>query len=184
MRRTRASRRAAPVSDPAATLERAVRALRHGGVVVYPTETLYGLGVDATDEEALKRLVTLKGREEGKPISVLISDTAMLERVAASVSPAAVRLMSRFWPGALTLVLPAAPGLSPLLTGGSGTIGVRHSSHPLATALVAELARPLTSPSANPAGAAPPCTVAEARVYFEDDVDEYLDGGSLPGGVG
>ena len=94
--------------------------LRAGGAVVYPTETLYGLGVDATDDAALQRLVRLKGREPGKPISVLVSDAAMLGRVAAAISPAAERLMRRFWPGALTLVLPAAPHLSDVLTGGTG----------------------------------------------------------------
>lgn len=172
------------MSDRTPSFERALEALRAGGAVVYPTETLYGLGVDATDDEALQRLVRLKGREPGKPVSVLVSDTAMLERVAASISPAAERLMRRFWPGALTLVLPAAPHLSDVLTGGTGTIGVRHSSHPLATALVAALARPLTTPSANPAGAPPPRTIDVARSYFGDGVDVYVDAGELPGGVG
>jgi L-threonylcarbamoyladenylate synthase len=171
------------VPDPLQSLERAVEALRHGGVVVYPTETLYGLGVDATDEAALLRLVALKGREPGKPISVLVSDRDMLRRVA-EVTPAASRLMDCFWPGPLTLTLPARAGVSPLLLGGGSTIGVRCSSHPLAGALVAGLGRPVTSPSANPAGMPPPVTLAHARAYFREAVDVYLDGGELPGGVG
>jgi L-threonylcarbamoyladenylate synthase len=172
------------VRDRLPELERAIDALRSGGVVVYPTETLYGLGVDATNAAALRRLVALKGREDGKPISVLVSDAAMLSAVASSISPEARRLMRRFWPGPLTLALPAAAGLSPLLTGGGATIGVRHSSHPLAQALVAGLSRPLSAPSANPAGAAPPRTVEEARAYFGEAVDAYVDGGTLSGGIG
>jgi L-threonylcarbamoyladenylate synthase len=165
-------------------VQRAVEALRCGGVVVYPTETLYGLGVDATDERALGRLVDLKGREEGKPISVLVGDRAMLDTIAAEVPVAAERLMRRFWPGPLTIAVPARPGVSRRLTAGGGTIGVRCSSHPLAAALVAGLGRPLTAPSANPAGAPPPRTVAEARRYFGDAIDAWVDGGVLPGGVG
>lgn len=152
--------------------------------MVYPTETLYGLGVDATDERALGRLVDLKGREEGKPISVLVGDRAMLDTIAAEVPVAAERLMRRFWPGPLTIAVPARPGVSRRLTAGGGTIGVRCSSHPLAAALVAGLGRPLTAPSANPAGAPPPRTVAEARRYFGDAIDAWVDGGVLPGGVG
>ena len=155
--------------------------LRRGGVVVYPTETLYGLGVDATNPQALARLVALKGREAGKPISVLVADQTMLSELADEVSPLARRLVRRFWPGPLTLVLPARAGVSELLTGGTGTIGVRVSSHPVATALVAAVGRPVTSPSANPAGCAPPVTVDDARTYFGTTVDAYLDGGRLPG---
>jgi L-threonylcarbamoyladenylate synthase len=172
------------LADPLESIQRAVEALRCGGVVVYPTETLYGLGVDATDERALGRLVDLKGREEGKPISVLVGDRAMLDTIAAEVPVAAERLMRRFWPGPLTIAVPARPGVSRRLTAGGGTIGVRCSSHPLAAALVAGLGRPLTAPSANPAGAPPPRTVAEARRYFGDAIDAWVDGGVLPGGVG
>ena len=172
------------MNDPLRAVEQAVAALRRGGIVVYPTETLYGLGVDATNESALRRLVALKGREEGKPISVLVSDDAMLHTVAAEVPPAAARLMRRFWPGPLTLALPAKAALSRILTGGGTTIGVRCSSHPLAAALVSGLNRPVTTPSANPAGAAPPVDVEQARRYFGGAVDVYLDGGTLPGGVG
>jgi L-threonylcarbamoyladenylate synthase len=172
------------VADPLAVVERAVDVLRRGGVVVYPTETLYGLGVDATDEAALRRLVALKGREEGKPIAVLVSDREMLNTVAVDVPAAAERLMRRFWPGPLTLALPARPWVSRLLTGGGHTIGVRCSSHPLASALVAGLGRPVTTCSANPSGAPPSRTVPQARAYFGAAVDAYVDGGDLPGGIG
>jgi L-threonylcarbamoyladenylate synthase len=162
----------------------AVAALRRGALVVYPTETLYGLGADATNEAALERLVELKVRPAGKPISVLVSSREMLDRIAARVTPLAERLMTRFWPGPLTLVVAARAGVSEILTAGSGSIGVRLSSHPVATALVAALGRPLTSPSANPAGAEPSITIGQARAYFGDRVALYLDGGRLQGGVG
>lgn len=168
----------APNADPLAA---AVDTLRAGGIVVYPTETLYGLGADALNPTALDRLIALKIREPGKPISVLISDVDMLRDLVTDIPAAAAVLMRRFWPGPLTVVLAARPGLSPLLTASSGSIGVRISSHPLAAALVCGLARPLTAPSANPAGMVPPTRIAPARAYFGARVDYYLDGGTLPG---
>ena len=166
------------------TVAAAVSALVSGGIVVYPTETLYGLGADACSEDALRRLAALKGRDAGKPISVLVSSRAMLLEMVASLSEAAERLMARFWPGALTLVLPARSRVSTILTGGRGTIGVRISSHPAASALAAELGRPVTATSANPGGVDPAMEVSRARSYFGPRVDVYLDGGPAPGGPG
>jgi len=159
------------------TLAQALEALRRGGVVVYPTETLYGLGCDAGDGRALRRLAGLKGRDADKPISILVASRAMLDDAVDEVTPLAERLIEAFWPGALTLVLPARSTLSPLLTGGGRTIGVRISPHPTATALVERLGRPLTSTSANPGGSPPPTTVAAAEAYFGDTVDAYVDAG-------
>lgn len=159
----------------------AVNVLRTGGAVVYPTETLYGLGVDALNETALGRLLALKVREANKPTSVLVSDRDMLEGLVDGISPAAQALVERFWPGPLTIVFAARPELPAALTAGSGSIGVRISSHPTAQALVAALGRPLTSPSANPAGKPPPKRIEEARRYFGNHVDCYLDAGALPG---
>jgi L-threonylcarbamoyladenylate synthase len=159
----------------------AVRTLAQGGVVVYPTETLYGLGVDASNPAALHRLVALKGREPGKPILVLVGDMTMLAALVDDIPPAAHRLMRRFWPGPLTVVLRARADVSPVLTGGSGTIGVRLSSHPTARTLPLQLGRPVTAPSANPRGQPPPRTVAEARRYFGRTVDHYVDGGLVQG---
>jgi len=164
-------------SPSSAALKTAVACLRRGEVIVYPTETVYGLGADATDGDALARLLALKGHRDGKPISVLIDGREMLDRICERVTPLASRLIARFWPGPLTLVLRAHASLSDLLTGGSGTIGVRWSSHPIATALVTQLGRPLTAPSANPSDAAPALSVAQARGYFGSRVACYLDGG-------
>ncbi|MBI3784240.1 MAG: threonylcarbamoyl-AMP synthase [Deltaproteobacteria bacterium] len=169
------------LDDAAPEVGSAARILAAGGIVVYPTETLYGLGADALNLQALERLVRLKGREPGKPISVLVSDTTMLSLLVADIPPLARRLMQRFWPGPLTIVFAASASVPEALSGGSGGIGVRVSSHPVATALVRALGKPLTTPSANPAGQPPPVTIAEARGYFGKGVDEYLDGGRLPG---
>lgn len=158
-------------------------ALGVGGLVVFPTETVYGLGADAASAEAVARLVAVRGREAGKPILVLVRDLVMAGTLAAEVPAAARRLAARFWPGPLTLVLPARAGLPPALTAGTGTIGVRAPGHPTAAALVAGLGRPVTAPSANPPGAPPPRRLAEARAYFGAAVAAYVDGGELPGGA-
>ena len=172
---------AVAVGNDADAVSTAVRLLAQGGVVVYPTETLYGLGADALNPAGLQRIVNLKVRQPGKAIAVLISDLAMLDDIVRDIPPAARVLMRRFWPGPLTLVLPALPPLSDILTGGSGGSGVRISSHPIATALVRELGRPVTAPSANPGGQLPPVCLDDARRYFGAQVDGYLDGGRLPG---
>ena len=160
-----------------------MRALARGKLVVFPTETLYGLGADARSDVAVELLVAVRGREPGKPILVLVRDVAMAETIAAEVPEGARRLAARFWPGPLTLVLRARPGLSAALTAGSGTIGVRAPGHPAAAAIVDGLGGPVTAPSANPPGAAPPRRLDEARAYFGDGVDVYVDGGELPGGA-
>jgi L-threonylcarbamoyladenylate synthase len=159
-----------------------VRALARGALVVFPTETLYGLGADARSDAAVERLVAVRGREAGKPILVLVRDVAMAASVAAEVPVGARRLAARFWPGPLTLVLPARAGLPAALTAGSGTIGVRVPGHPVAAAIVDGLGGPVTAPSANPPGETPPRRLDEARGWFGGRVDVYVDGGELPGG--
>jgi L-threonylcarbamoyladenylate synthase len=150
---------------------------------VFPTETVYGIGADARSAAAVDRLVSVRGREEGKPILVLVQDLAMAEPFVTTLPPLALRLARRFWPGPLTLVLPARSGLAPALTAGTGTIGVRCPGHALAAALVAAFGAPVTAPSANPPAAPPPRRVAEARAYFGNSVAAYVDGGQLPGGA-
>ena len=167
---------------PAVDLGAAVAALARGALVVFPTETFYGLGADALRPEAVAAVAAAKGRDAGKPIAVIASEPAMLARIVVAPPAAARRLMERFWPGPLTLVLAARPGLPPALTAGTGTIGVRVSAHPVARALAAALGAPITATSANPGGALPPVEVARARAYLGDAVAEYVDGGTLPGG--
>jgi L-threonylcarbamoyladenylate synthase len=171
-----------PASPAAALLADAVAALRAGEIVAFPTETFYGLGAAALQPAAVRRIFEVKGRPEDKPLLVLVDSIAMAERVATDIRPRARELMMRHWPGALTLVLRAAAAVPREVTAGSGTVGVRLSPHPLARALVGALGEPITAPSANPAGLAPPTTAAEVAAYFADGVALVLDGGRTPGG--
>jgi L-threonylcarbamoyladenylate synthase len=144
----------------------AAEALRRGEIVAYPTETFYGLGVNALDELALVRLRQLKGRDAGKPISVLVAGPEMLEGLCKNVPPLARRLMTAYWPGPLTLVLPARRDLPrPLVS--DGCVAVRDSSHPTARALVAAFGGPVTATSANPAGEPPATTPERVEEMFE-----------------
>ena len=163
---------------------RAVTAIRQGEVIVFPTETFYGLGADALNSAAVEKVVFLKGRSLESPIAVIVADREMLKEVVAEVPPAALRLMERFWPGPLTLVLPAKKTLPAPLLNSSGGIGIRISSHPAATRLARELGRPLTATSANPSGKEPARTVEEAVGYFSGHVEIFLDGGRLGGTKG
>ena len=165
----------------AEALARAAVVLRAGGLVAFPTETFYGLGAAADDPTAVRRVFSVKGRDEGKPLLVLVDSIAMTERVA-EVTPRARELMARHWPGALTLVLRALAGLPPELTAGTGTIGVRLSPHPVACGLVRALGSPLTAPSANLAGGEPPTTAAAVLAVFDGAIDLVLDGGVTAGG--
>jgi len=169
-----------------AALEDAIAALRGDGLVVYPTETFYGTGGRALRAPAVRRVATLKARlgEGAKPISVIVADRAMAARVVTRVPAAAAALMERFWPGPLTLVLPARDDLPAELAAGTGCIGVRVSSHPIACALAAAVGEPITATSANRAGEPAACDVATARQALGAAVDVYLDGGTLAGGSG
>src|SRR5258707_11968022 len=172
-------------SPPPQAFHAAIAALRAGALIVYPTETFYGIGARALAAEAVGTLARLKQRagEGGKPISVIVADRAMVARVVARVPLPAAALMDHFWPGPLTLVLPARDDLPPELTAGSGRIAVRVSSHPVARALTAALGEPLTATSANRAGEAPACDVAAARRALGDDISVYVDGGAVAGGA-
>jgi L-threonylcarbamoyladenylate synthase len=158
---------------------RAIEVLKRGEVIVFPTETFYGLGADALNSTAVEHVVSLKGRNLENPIAVIVSDRGMLKEVVTELPPIALRLVERFWPGPLTLVLPAKKNLPASLLNRDGSIGVRISSHPLATRLARELDRPITATSANPSGKEPARSVEEAMGYFSDRVKIFLDGGRL-----
>jgi L-threonylcarbamoyladenylate synthase len=165
-------------------LEDAVAALRAERLVVYPTETVYGLGVDALSASGLAALLTLKGRGAEKGFSVLVPDLDCARPLLASEPSAEAQALARaLWPGPLTLVLPAARSLPGTLVGGTGGVGLRCSSDPLAAALARGFGRPITATSANPSGQPPAADVASARRYFGDRVACYLDGGARAGGA-
>ena len=165
-------------------LSEALEAVRSGEVIVFPTETFYGLGADALNEAAVMRVASLKGRDPENPIPLIITDMNMLKEIVTELPLMAERLINHFWPGPLTLVLPAKQGLPTLLMNRAGGVGVRISSHPVASALVKGLGCPLTATSANSSGKGPAKTIAEARSYFSKQVEIFIDGGRLEGKKG
>ncbi|MEW6500934.1 MAG: L-threonylcarbamoyladenylate synthase, partial [Thermodesulfobacteriota bacterium] len=150
--------------------------IRAGGVVAFPTETYYGLAVDPFNREALSRLFALKRRPPDKPVLTLIESEAQLPLLARQVPKLYRPLMDAFWPGPLTLVFDAVPELPVILTGYSGTVGVRISSHPMARQLVAALGQPLTATSANYSGQPAAVTPDEVVAQLGLDVDLVLEG--------
>ena len=141
-----------PWSDWNVALEKAAVVIRGGGLVAYPTETFYGLGADISSPESLERVFRLKGRDRSKPLLVCVDHFHRLEELVEHISEEARLLMDRFWPGALTLLLPARMGLNPALTGERDKIGVRVPGHPAARELVARVGIPITGTSANRSG--------------------------------
>ncbi|MFH2005954.1 MAG: L-threonylcarbamoyladenylate synthase [bacterium] len=169
------------ISADAKGVARAIRTLRRGGLVVFPTETFYGLAVDPWNETALSRLLERKQRSPDHPLPLILADRDQLSRLVDRVSPEATALMDRFWPGPLTLVLPARPGLPGALISERG-VGVRVSPHPIARALAAGLGSPLVATSANRRGLPPPLSVTEAHRNL-GPVDLTLNGGPTTGGA-
>lgn len=163
-----------------ADVESAAAALGRGELVVFPTETLYGVGCHALRPDAITRLRRVKQRGADKGIAVVIGDLSQVELLSDDVPAAARRLMERLWPGPLTVLLPARATLPPPLTL-DGKVGVRVSGHPVARRLALAIGAPLASPSANPGGLAPALDVAAARAYFGADVAVYLDDGPIDG---
>jgi len=160
------------------------RILQEGGVVAYPTETFYGLAADAANEAAVARVFAIKGRPTAKPLPLIIGTNDDLAWAAAATCVAARLLIAAFWPGPLTLVLPARPHVSPLLTAGSGKIGIRLSSHPIAAGLARILGRPITATSANRSGHTAHTCPQKLATALATELDLVIDGGQAPGGKG
>jgi L-threonylcarbamoyladenylate synthase len=170
-----------PAQPSSHLIDKAAEVINGGGVIIYPTETLYGLGVNPFDPQAMKRLYAIKGRAETKPIPFLIKDQEMLETFVEDIPSIGRQLMKRYWPGALTLIFRAKEGLPVPLRGGSGTIGLRISSHPIARLIVETVDAPLTSTSANPSGEGELPDIQSIAQAFGDQVDLIVDGGTVPG---
>src|SRR4051794_1627957 len=160
----------------------AAEALRRGGLVVYPTETFYALGALASDAAAVARLARAKGRPDGKPLPLLAADRAAVEAIAV-LEGAPARLAALLWPGPLTLVLQARPGLPAEVTAGTGTVGIRVPSAEVARALAREAGGAIVSTSANLAGEPPPARTEELAPALRVRLDAVLDGGTTPGGL-
>ncbi len=176
------SARVLPAADPAAIHE-AASILRRGGLVAFPTETVYGLGADAFNPIAVARVFGVKARPSFDPLIVHLSDGAELARVSPSNDPRVLALGARFWPGPLTLILPRCPGVPDLVTSGLETVGVRVPAHPAARALIAAAGTPVAAPSANPFGYVSPTTAAHVAELLGASVDLVLDGGPCAVGV-
>lgn len=160
----------------------AAEVLRRGGIVAYPTETFYGLGALARDGAAVLRLAAAKGRPGGKPLPLVAADLAQVEEVA-EVDATASRLGGAFWPGPLTLVLPARPGLPEAITAGTGTVGIRIPGSEVARALALAAGGALVSTSANRSGEPPPARVEDLSAALRGRLDGVLDAGPAPGGL-
>jgi L-threonylcarbamoyladenylate synthase len=160
-------------------LSAAVQVLKGGDVIVFPTETLYGLGADALNDAVVEKVFQLKGRDPRNPIPVLVADQEMLHTLVTKIPTVAQKLMDRYWPGPLTLVLPGRKNIPKPLCNPTGGVGIRISSQSIATSLVNGLGRPLTATSANPSGKEPARTLQEAKTYFADRVELFVDGGTL-----
>jgi L-threonylcarbamoyladenylate synthase len=167
-----------------ASLAEAAKLLRAGGLVAFPTETVYGLGADAANGRAVARIFEAKGRPQFNPLIVHVVDAAEAERHAV-FHPAARKLAEAFWPGALTLVLPRRPdcGLSELVSAGLPTVALRVPAHPVAAKLLAASGLAIAAPSANASGRITATTAQHVRDSLGDKVDLILDGGATPLGL-
>jgi L-threonylcarbamoyladenylate synthase len=164
-------------------IARAAEVLRNGGLVAFPTETVYGLGANALDLEAVGRIFTAKGRPTADPLIVHLSGVEQAGLVAQSVSETAQTLMQAFWPGALTLVLPKRPEVPDLVTSELDTVAVRVPDHPVALALIRAAGVPVAAPSANRFGRTSPTTAAHVFYDLDGRIDIVLDGGATTIGV-
>jgi len=151
--------------------------LSAGGVVAFPTETVYGLGADARNEDAVRRVFEIKGRPADHPLIVHLAEASQADAWAREIPEAAQRLMARFWPGPLTLVLPARDDVPRGVTGGQDSVALRVPGHPMALALLREFGGGLAAPSANRFGAVSPTEARHVRAAFGLQVDQLLDGG-------
>jgi L-threonylcarbamoyladenylate synthase len=171
-----------PVEPRSEIIDRAGMILRRGGLVAFPTETVYGLGASALDGRAVRRIFEVKGRPPDNPLIVHVAGREMLRPLVRSWPATAEKLMAAFWPGPLTLVLPAAPGVPREVTAGLDTVGIRMPAHPVALALIASAGIPVAAPSANLSGRPSPTTAGHVLQDLDGRIDAILDAG--PAGVG
>ena len=157
--------------------------LRRGGLVAFPTDTLYALGANAMDPAAIERVQTVKGRHHGKPLSVLVPSVEAGVDLAIGLPDAVRSLMQAFWPGALTVVVKASPKIPSILTGAPGTVGLRMPAGPVAQALLTVFAGPIIGTSANKSGGADPADARTVQKAIGGQIDLILDGGRVALGV-
>lgn len=171
-----------PASAPE-SIRLAAETIRMGGLVAFPTETVYGLGCDALNPDAAAKVFEAKQRPQFDPLIVHIADRRQLDNVVRALTTTARRLIDQFWPGPLTLVLPKQPTIPDLVTSGLDTVAVRMPNHPVAHALIREAGTPIAAPSANPFGYVSPTTAQHVADGLGNAIDLILDGGPCPVGV-
>jgi L-threonylcarbamoyladenylate synthase len=165
-------------------IEDAARIINAGGVICFPTTSLYGLGADAFNAHAVDRIFDIKGRSHQKPILILIQNRQELEKLVRRIPPMAENIMQKFWPGKITLVFEAGDNLPSNLTSGTGKIGVRLALHPVAAALIQAVGSPITATSANVSGKPGCAKISNLDAQIADNADLVLDAGELAGGKG
>lgn len=170
-------------ASDAESIRRAGQIIKTGGLVAFPTETVYGLGCDAMNAEAAAKVFEVKQRPQFDPLIVHIVDLKQLKIVIAALPDLGQRLIDAFWPGPLTLVLPKQPAIPDLITAGLSTVAVRMPNHPVAQTLIREAGTPIAAPSANPFGYVSPTTAQHVADGLGNRVDLILDGGPCPVGV-
>jgi len=165
--------------DSAETRRLAAEIISNGGLIAFRTDTFYGLGVDPLIPDAVRRIKVLKGREEGKPILLLVADSSVVTRLMAQPPGLFEKVTTELWPGPLTIIVPAIDSLPHDITAGTGTVGVRLPNDESVRQLVRECGGVLTATSANPATMDPAKSAAEVRGYFPTGVDLIIDGGEV-----
>lgn len=158
-------------------IEIAAKVILDGEVTAYPTETIYGLGADVFSRRAIKRIYDLKARDYGLPIAILVANTQMLRELVTRIPERVEVLMRRFWPGPLTILFEVNEKFPKSLATNTGKVGVRISSHPVASALVSRVGRPITTTSANRSGFPPSLNFKHVQKYFGDKLSCIIDGG-------
>ena len=164
-------------------IDDAITILKKGGIVAYPTDTVYGLGASMTSITAVERIFDAKGRPKGMALPLLVADREQIKKIACSIPPAAWLLIYNFFPGALTIVLNKSDIVPDVITGGGKTVAVRIPDHPIPIALIQGLGQPIVGTSANLSGQPSPLTAEEVRMQIGDKVDMIIDGGQCPGGI-
>lgn len=163
-------------------VEEGISILKRGGVIAFPTDTVYGLGVWSTFQEAVEKIYQVKRRPRNLPLPLLLADVSQIGEVACTVSPVALLLASRFLPGALTMVLHKSERVPDFISAGGTTVAVRVPAHPVPIALTKGLGAPIVGTSANRSGKRSSLTAEEVYSQFGNDVDLIIDGGRCPGG--
>lgn len=163
-------------------VEQATTILKQGGIVAFPTDTVYGVGAAINIELAVARVYQIKGRPHSRALPILLADKSQIADVAKAVPPLAWRLADKFWPGALTIVLFKSASVPDIVTGGGKTIAVRIANHPIPIAIIRGLGVPIVGTSANLSGSPSVLTAEEVRIQLGDLVDMIIDSGRCPGG--